>query len=220
MKDEILYKGTFSLLRVELEQNEGISALSSAFVSMSSEIQIETKVRAGQIKSLGVDDEDALYISTYRARGGNGEVMFAPRFLGEIQKITIEESLLVRPAAYLAATEGVKIDTKWGGAGGLSKTEGLQMLRCNGRFDDSLFLSFYGAKYYRYLRNETFLVDLGHLVALGENIRFRMRQLGGLKNTMLQSEGRIVELTGHGVILMQSRNSSDLLDWFMEKVSV
>jgi len=47
MKYEIVYKPSYSLLKVELEQGEIISAEAGAMVSMSSGIQIETKAKGG-----------------------------------------------------------------------------------------------------------------------------------------------------------------------------
>ncbi len=65
---------------------------------------------------------------------------------------------------------------------------------------------------------ETFTVDTGHLVAFSEKIGFRVRSIGGLASTFLGGEGLVVDLTGPGKVLLQTRSVGAFLDWLMPRL--
>jgi len=65
---------------------------------------------------------------------------------------------------------------------------------------------------------EKFTVDTGHLVAFPENIGFVVRAVGGIKSTLFSGEGLVVDLTGPGRILMQTRSTDAFLSWLVPQV--
>jgi len=112
---------------------------------------------------------------------------------------------------------GVSTDTKWGGAKTFFGGEGLIMLRCSG--NGTLILSSYGAIHELDLKaGQTHTVDTGHLVAFDERLGFKVRAIGGLKTTFLGGEGLVVDLTGPGKVLMQTRSVGAFLNWLLPKV--
>jgi uncharacterized protein (AIM24 family) len=61
-------------------------------------------------------------------------------------------------------------------------------------------------------------VDTGHLVAIDEGIGFTVRAVGGLKSTLFSGEGLVVDLTGPGRVLLQTRSTDAFLTWLMPQV--
>lgn len=58
----------------------------------------------------------------------------------------------------------------------------------------------------------------GHLVAFSEGIGFRVRTIGGVKSTMFSGEGLVVDLTGPGRALLQSRSTDQFLAWLIPQL--
>ena len=91
------------------------------------------------------------------------------------------------------------------------------MLRCSG--NGTLILSSYGAIHELDLAaGESFTVDTGHLVAFSENIGFNVRSVGGLKSTIFGGEGLVVDMSGPGKVLLQTRSVGAFLDWLLPRM--
>jgi uncharacterized protein (TIGR00266 family) len=128
-----------------------------------------------------------------------------------------EQSFLVQSGAYVASSGGIKVDTKFGGARTFFASEGLFLLRCSG--SGTLVLSSYGAIHQRGLADgETYTVDTGHLVAFPDGIGFDVRAVGGLKSTLFSGEGLVVDLSGPGTVLMQTRSTDAFLTWLLPQL--
>lgn len=82
-----------------------------------------------------------------------------------------------------------------------------------------LVLASYGAMHERELADgETFTVDSGHLVAFSQEMEFNVRRVGGLKSSMLSGEGLVVDLTGPGDVILQTRSEDAFLSWLIPKL--
>jgi uncharacterized protein (TIGR00266 family) len=126
-------------------------------------------------------------------------------------------SLLVQSGAYVASSDEVQVDTTFGGARTFFASEGLFLLRCAGQ--GTLILSSYGAIHEMQLApGQRMTVDTGHLVAFDEGIGLNVRAVGGLKSTLFSGEGLVVDLTGPGRVLMQTRSTDAFLTWLMPQV--
>ena len=91
------------------------------------------------------------------------------------------------------------------------------MLRVKGT--GTLLVSSYGAIHPVTLAaGEKYVVDTGHLVAFTESIGFRVRTIGGVKSTMFSGEGLVVDLTGPGRVLLQSRSTDQFLAWLIPQL--
>lgn len=220
MQFEVLYRPSYSMARVGLEPNEAITAESGAMVSMSRGVEVETKMRGGVLKSLtrSILGGESFFINTFRAGEGGGELMLAPALPGDVHPIEVGgDSILVQSGSFLAAAESVDVDTDWGGAKTFFASEGLFMLRCTG--EGGLILASYGAIHERDLaEGETFTVDTGHLVAFTQSLDFKVRRVGGLKSSLLSGEGLVVDLTGPGKVLLQTRSEDAFLSWLIPKL--
>lgn len=220
MKVEILYKPSYSMANVHLDGSERIMVEAGSMVAMSKDIQVETKMKGGLLKSLArsVLGGESFFINTYQAGGSGGEIDLAPTLPGDVFTLEIlDEAFLVQSGSFLASSEAIETDTKWGGARTFFGGEGLIMLRCAG--NGTLILSSYGAIHELNLdAGESFTIDTGHLVAFSENMGFKVRGIGGFKETILGGEGLVVDMTGPGKILMQTRSVGAFLNWLLPKI--
>jgi uncharacterized protein (TIGR00266 family) len=220
MEVNILYRPSYSLGVIRLGPNEEIRVESGAMVSMSQGVNVETKAAGGILKSLArsVLAGESFFQNTFRAPAGGGEVTVAPALPGDLFVLELRnESLLVQSGSYVASETGINLDTKWGGAKTFFASEGLIMLRASGT--GKLLLSSFGAIHEVNLEaGQTYTVDTGHLVAFSEGIGFKVRRVGGLKSTIFSGEGLVVDLTGPGRVLLQTRSTDAFLSWLIPKL--
>ncbi len=220
MQVDIKYRPSYSLGIVKLDPQEELQVEGGSMVSMSADIIIQTKARGGVLKSLGraLLGGESFFQNTYKAGPNGGEVTVAPALPGDLYLIDLQgESLMVQSGSYVASANGVEVDTKWGGAKTFFASEGLIMLKVHGR--GTAILSSYGAIHEMMLQpGERYTIDTGHLVAFSENMGFKVRSVGGLKSTLFSGEGLVVDMTGPGKVLLQTRSTDAFLSWLLPKL--
>ncbi len=220
MQTEIKYRPAYALAIVSLGPDEAVRVESGSMVSTSADIQIETKAEGGLLKSLGRSllGGESFFQNKYRAGKQGGEITLAPALPGDIFCVELAgETLMLQSGAFLACAETVTLDTKWTGAKTFFASEGAIMLKAQGH--GTLLFSSYGAIHERNLAaGEKYRVDTGHLVAFSEGMNFEVQQVGGLKATIFSGEGLIVELTGPGRVLIQSRSQDAFLNWLIPRL--
>jgi uncharacterized protein (TIGR00266 family) len=220
MQTEILYRPAYAMARVHLDPNEEIQVEAGAMVSMSSDIAIETQARGGLIKSLARSmlGGESFFINTYRAARGGGTMTLAPALPGDMFELDMKgDSLLVQSGSYVASSGSVEVDTRWGGGKTFFASEGLVLLHASG--SGPLILSSYGAIDDVSLGDgERLTIDTGHLVAFSERIGFNVRSIGGMKSTLFSGEGLVVDLSGPGRVLMQTRSQDAFLAWLIPQL--
>ncbi len=220
MQTEILFRPSYSLAKVTLAGNEKIRTESGAMVSMSADLAVETQARGGLLSSLArtVLGGESFFLNTYTAPSGGGEITLAPALPGDIMVIPMSGgTLLVQSGSYLACSDAVTVDTKWGGAKTYFSGEGFFMLRVTG--SGTLILSSYGAIHeVKLAHGQKYIVDTTHLVAFDETIGYQVKTIGGVKSTLFSGEGLVVELTGPGTVLLQTRSERAFLSWLIPKL--
>ena len=220
MQIELKYRPSYSLGIVQLEPGETLQVEGGSMVSMSADISIQTQARGGLLKSLGraLLGGESFFQNTYQAGPNGGEVTVAPALPGDLYVAELQgESLMVQSGSYVASSEAVTVDTKWGGAKTFFASEGLIMLRVSGQ--GKAILSSYGAIHEINLAaGERYTIDTGHLVAFSENMGFNVRSVGGLKSTLFSGEGLVVDMTGPGRVLLQTRSTDAFLSWLIPKL--
>ncbi|ASI98881.1 TIGR00266 family protein [Thermococcus celer] len=215
MRYQILNRPSFSLVEVELEDGEAVQAEAGAMVHMSPNIAIETKAKGGIFGALkrSVLAGESFFINKFRAEGGRGVIGFAPPYMGDIEAFELNGTLYAQSGAFLASSENVDINTKWGGARSFFGREGLFLLKMTG--SGTVFLSSFGGIYRKELRNERFIVDTGHMVAFSEGLNFKVKRVGGLKSTLFSGEGLVAEFYGTGTLYIQTRSMDDFVGWLV-----
>lgn len=220
MQIELLYRPAFSMAMINLDGNEEVRVEAASMVSMSQGIVLETQATGGFLKSISraVLGGESFFQNTYKAPPGGGRLGVAPALTGDLVVLELDnETLMVQSGSYLASAMSITTDTKWSGAKTFFASEGLIMLRAQG--SGPLLLSSYGAIHEMPLAaGESITVDTGHLVAFTQDIGFQVRKVGGIKSTLFSGEGLVVDLTGPGRVLMQTRSTDQFLNWLIPKL--
>lgn len=206
---EILYTGAFALAVVKLQAEQSVQAEAGAMVSMSGNVELQSQMKGGLMGAFKrmVGGESA-FISTFTARGGPGEVSFAPGAPGDVAAIEMRNQIFyVQSSSYLAGDTSLTLDTSWGGARTFFGGEGLFVLQVQG--SGLLLVSSFGSIHRKRLNHgERYVVDTGHLVAWESHMPYELRRAAqaGIFRSMLSGEGIVAEFTGPGEILIQTRN--------------
>src|SRR5262245_57138285 len=106
---EVMYQGAFALATVKLQAEQSIHAEAGAMVAMSGNVELQSQMKGGLMGALkrAVGGETA-FVSTFTARGGPGEVSFAPGSPGDIAAIEMNgQVFLVQSSSYLAGDTSV-----------------------------------------------------------------------------------------------------------------
>ena len=205
----IEHQGAFALAMVNLQAEQTIAAEAGAMVSMSANVELYSEMKGGVFGALkrAVGGESA-FVSTFTAKGGPGEVTFAPGAPGDVAGIEMQnQTFMVQSSSYLAGDTSLVVDTKFGGAKSFFGGEGLFLLQISGA--GLLLVSSFGAIHRRTLRpGEQYVVDTGHLVAWEGHMQYNIRKAAksGYLRSFLSGEGMVAEFTGPGEILIQTRN--------------
>ena len=205
---EVLHQPSFALAVIQLQAEQSILAEAGAMVSMSANVELQSQMKGGLMGALkrAVGGESA-FVSTFTARGGPGEVSFAPGAPGDIAAIELSNQVfMVQSSSYLAGDASLTVDTKWGGAKTFFGGEGLFVMQVSGT--GLLLLTSFGAIHRKQLRaGERYVVDTGHLVAWESTLQYSLRKAAsGFFRTMVSGEGIVAEFAGPGELLIQTRN--------------
>jgi len=211
-KYEVMHQPAFSLAVIQLQAEQSIQAEAGAMVSMSANIELQSQMKGGVFGALKrAAGGESAFVSTFTARGGPGEVTFAPGAPGDIAAIELNnQTFFVQSSSYLAGDASLTVDTKWGGAKSFFGGEGLFVLMVQGR--GLLLVSSFGAIHRKTLRaGERYVVDTGHLVAWEGTTQYTLRKAAaGFFRSMVSGEGIVAEFSGPGDILIQTRNLAAL----------
>ncbi len=217
MQTELLYRPSYSLAVIKLDPNESIQVEGGAMVSMTPNLKMETKAKGGILKSLArsVLGGESFFMNTYTAPSEGGEITLAPALPGDIVVMELQnETLIAQSGSYVASSQGIEVDTKWGGAKTFFGSEGLIMLRVSG--SGTLIVSSYGAIHpVELAAGQKYVVDTGHLVTFEDHLDFKVRKVSGWKSTLFSGEGLVVELTGPGKLTLQTRSEDAFLSWLI-----
>jgi uncharacterized protein (TIGR00266 family) len=204
-KYEVMHQPAFSLAVIQLQAEQSIQAEAGAMVSMSANIELQSQMKGGLFGAIKrAAGGESAFVSTFTARGGPGEVTFAPGAPGDIAAIELNnQTFFVQSSSYLAGDASLVVDTKWGG-------EGLFVLMVQGR--GLLLVSSFGAIHRKTLQaGERYVVDTGHLVAWEGTTQYTLRKAAaGFFRSMVSGEGIVAEFSGPGEILIQTRNLAAL----------
>lgn len=208
MQNEILYRPSFSLLRLLMEPGESLLAEAGAMVSMTTNVQVQTAARGGLLGGLkrAVLGGESFFINTFTCSNGQGELTLAPSLPGDVMHIPLAGgTMMVQSGSFVASTPAIHTDTSWAGARGFFAKQGLFLLRCEGQGD--LFISSYGAIHpVELAAGQGYVVDTGHVVAFESTMNYSVRGVGGLKQTLFSGEGLVSEFVGPGRLYLQTRS--------------
>lgn len=214
MKYEIKYKPSYSLLAVELAQEDRITAEAGAMTYMDPTVDVKTTMREkGFFRTLGlaIFGAQSFFVNRYT---GPGKVAFVAAPVGDIDKLPVStgNGMIIQKSSYVASTGDLDLDVKWEGFTKGLFGQGLFMLKVSG--DGDLFINTFGAIDKHELEaGESLIVDNFHLVGFSDSCSYRVTGFGGLKETILSGEGFVTHITGPGVVYIQTKNMREFVDW-------
>ncbi|RMH67214.1 MAG: TIGR00266 family protein [Actinomyces sp.] len=215
MEIQIRHNPSFSVARILLGPGEPIRAESGAMMAMAVDTSLDARIEGGLMKGLkrSVLGGESLFITTATAGPQGGWIDLAPSLPGDVAVATItpDAPLLVQRGSFLAAEQGVEIDTKWGGMRNLIGGEGGFLLRASGQGE--IVLSTYGAlDRFQLAAGQQVVVDTNHMVAFSESVTMELRKASeSAWKSMKSGEGLVFVFTGPGELMMQSRNPDEIV---------
>jgi uncharacterized protein (TIGR00266 family) len=215
---DILERPDFSILRLRLAQGQQIFAEPSVMATMDPSLELRAGLKGGLLGSMGrALAGESLVLNTFTAERGPGELMLAPGGAGDVIHHRVRgASLMLQRGAYIAHTEGVEINAKWGGARGFFSGQGLVLLRASGSGD--VFFSTFGAMLELDV-TDGFIVDTGYIAAFEDTLSYEVTVLPGLslgskvKSFFFGGEGLVARFSGYGKIWVQTRTINPFLSW-------
>ncbi|WP_066501749.1 TIGR00266 family protein [Abyssisolibacter fermentans] len=217
MNYEVLYKGSFPMIKVNLIKGESIKAESGAMVAMSSTVDVEGKLEGGLLKGIGRKlSGEKFFFQTLKANRGNGEAYFAASSPGGVLVLDLDgmNEYILQKDGFLASTEDVTIDSKVQNlAKGLFSGEGFFVLRVSGK--GTLFVSSFGEIHEIDIpAGEEYIVDNEHLVAWPSTVPYTIEKASsGWISSFTSGEGLVCKFTGPAKIYIQTRNPSSFGHW-------
>jgi len=217
LKYDIKYKPSYSMLVMQLDQGETITAESGALTYMDPTIEVHTRKREKSLLgSLGLRliGGQSFWVNDFIASAGPGEIGLVAAPVGDIEKLDIApgHGFIVQKSAYIASTQGIDLDVKWEGFSKGLFGQGLFMLKATGA--GSMFINTFGAIDTHVLKpGQTLIVDNFHLVAFSDSCSYRGTRIGGLKETFLSGEGLVTQITGPGEVHIQTKNVNQFVNW-------
>ena len=217
MKHEIKYKPSYSMLVVNLEQGEKITAESGAMTYMDPNIEVHTRKREKSLFGsigLAIFGRQSFWVNDYTASNSRGEVAFVSAPVGDVETLEVkpDQGYVIQKSSYIASTENVNLDVKWEGFTKGLFGQGLFMIKVTG--NGTLFINTFGAIDKHTLRSgQTLIVDNFHLVAFSDTCNYKVTKFGGLKETLLGGEGLVTRITGPGDIYIQTKNLREFVEW-------
>ena len=187
------------LRAIELAPNETVRAEAGAMVSMSGNVDLQSQVQGGLMGALKrMVTRESLFVSTFTAMGGAGEVILAPPVPATSSGRARREGA-PRPVLVVARVRGEgqarhrvrRLPWAVRGRGAL--------LHPGASGPGTVLLSSYGAIVRRALpAGARYVVDTGHVVAFDARMPFEVRKASrrGWIRSMLSGEALVAEFTG------------------------
>ena len=217
MKFEVKYKPSYAMLVANLDVGETITAEAGAMTYMDPTIEVHTRKREKSfLGTLGLSliGGQSFWVNDYTATTAPGNAAFVAAPVGDIMQLDVApgSGYIIQKSAYIASTQGIDLDVKWEGFTKGLFGQGLFMLKAQG--SGQMFINTFGAIDVHTLQaGQTLIVDNFHLVGFSETCSYKVTKFGGLKETLLSGEGLVTQITGPGVVYIQTKNLQEFTEW-------
>lgn len=199
----------YAFLTVQIPANETLKVEASAMATMDTHLEMKTKLKGGLGRFL---TGESLFLNEFKAAKGAGEIGIAPGTPGDLIHQYIDgQTLFLQNSAFVAATMGVALETKWQGMlKGFFSGESFFLIRASGKGD--LWFNSYGA-IIEIDVEEDYVVDTGNIVAFTEGMDYEITKVGGYKSLFFSGEGFVCRFRGKGKVWIQTRNAQAFVSW-------
>lgn len=212
MKHDIQGNPDYGDLRLELEPGEVAIVEGGSMSRMSHLLEMRTTLMGGLLGAIArkLLSGQSLLLGRYKGPSG-GWLNVSPRLPGCVLHRSLSgSSLRLTAGSFLACSEGIRLKTRFAGFRAIFSGDGAFVLDAEGTGD--LFYSAYGAVQEEVV-DGSLIVDTGHVVAWERSLDFRIRGMGGLKQTLFSGEGLVMEFHGRGSVWVQTRTAPATAGW-------
>jgi uncharacterized protein (TIGR00266 family) len=216
MRHELLCRPAATVVHFGFDAGESITCEVGAMIAMSGGITVETSSRSrggggGIMKGLRrMLSGESFFLNHFTARQPGQSLLIGPTMLGDcIHHPLRGGSMVVQGSSWLAAGDGIDIDSSWRGfTSAVFSGESMFWVKCTGSGD--LFLSSYGAIYPIDVDGD-YVVDTGHIVAFEDTLTFKIGKAArSLIGSFLGGEGLVCKFHGQGRLYCQTHNPPSL----------
>jgi len=202
-------KPDFGYITVQIPSGETLKVEAAAMATMDTNIEMKTKLRGGFSRFVS---GESIFINEFTAKNGNGQIQIAPACPGDVDHVYLEgNTIYLQNTAFVAATQGVNIETKWQGfTKGFFSGESFFLIRCSGSGD--LWFNSYGG-ILEIDVEDGYVVDTGHIVAFTEGLEYSISRVGGYKSLFFSGEGLVCRFSGKGKVWIQTRKIQPFIGW-------
>jgi uncharacterized protein (TIGR00266 family) len=201
----IEFRPTAALATLTLPPGHTVRAESGAMVSMGGDVTLDSSMEGGL---WGAVKRSAGGRSGFVSRfSGPGDLALAPPAPGDVVPVELTgRPYAIAAHGYLASSDGVEIESGWGGARSFFASDSAFVLRASGT--GVVLLSAFGALAHRSLApGERHLVDTGHLIAWPADSQYTLRKAArSLFRSVTSGAGLVAEFTGPADLLLQTRD--------------
>jgi uncharacterized protein (TIGR00266 family) len=215
MELSVRHNPAFAVARATLAAGESISCESGAMMAMTTGVSVEANMQGGVMKALkrSVLGGESLFIEKLTASQQGDWVDCTGRLPGDVGIIEVNGVLNLTKGSWMLSSDGVEIDTKWGGFKNLAGGEGGFLIRASGA--GQVVAKCYGAlEIMELAAGEQVVLDSGHLIAFEDSVTYVTRKVTkGFIQTLKSGEGLVMELSGPGKVWAQTRNPQEYIAW-------
>ena len=201
------------VLEIQLAPEESIIAVSGELSWMTSTIDLTTTTQFGGGGGFfgafkRVVGGGSLFMTEYRARGGQGTVAFATKLPGHIVPVDVSpgQTYMIHRHGFLCATPGVELSLGFQQSlgAGIFGGDGFILQKLAGQCQAFVEL---GGEIVTYdlAAGETLRVHPGHVGMFDTGVRFDITRISGIRNMLFGGDGIfLAALTGPGRVWLQT----------------
>ncbi len=223
---EITHNPSFAMLRFQLHPGQEVTTEAGSMVARDTHTDMRTHMNAGAGTGLmakvrafvialirRILGGETFFVNTFTTSSNSpANLWLAPSAAGSIQhRVLRGEAILVSTGAYLAHTGNIQTRIRFAGLRGLFAKEGLFFLELSG--EGEVWFNSYGG-IHAVPVDGTYIVDNGHIVGHEGDLSFSITTVGGgMMGLFASGEGLVCKYKGKGIVYIQSRNASALVEW-------
>ena len=207
MEYEII-KNPMGLIQFTMNRGESVTAEAAAMVFMKGNIETNTRMRkSGFLKSLKAAalGGESFFVNEFIAHDDECKLGLTGNVLGDIEVIHVNEEFIIQSGAFIGSTGELTLDTQWQGFTKGIFGSNLFMLKTIGEGD--MFVNGWGGIISTELKEgEKMILDNYQLVAMSSSADYKVTKHGSLKTTLFGGEALVIEITGPGIVYVQTKN--------------
>jgi uncharacterized protein (TIGR00266 family) len=195
---------------------------------MESTLELKGKMTGGLGSALmrRFANDESLFQQHIEAIHGDGDCLLSPTLPGAIQVVDVgTTSYLISDGAFVAAESGVNLNVRTQNLGGAIFGQTGGFFICEATGTGKLAVSGFGSSFVLDVEaGKDVIIDNAHVVAWDSRLHYEIslttRQSGGLLgqlvNSVTSGEGMVLKFSGHGKVIICSRNRDNFMSWLLK----